>query len=130
MLCIFAGPAIPVGVDVQLESLDTISEVDMVKHGHNVQQLSYNSVPLRLKHTRKNIQNLTVLLLKKCQITEQFCQRPTANFQVIHIILCETIIKVYFRVFFWHLNCFFLQCRIWILTTAHFLIFPETPRMH
>lgn len=54
MLCIFAGPAIPVGVDVQLESLDTISEVDMVKHGHNVQQLSYNSVPLRLKHTKKN----------------------------------------------------------------------------
>lgn len=26
----FAGPAIPVGVDVQVESLDSISEVDMV----------------------------------------------------------------------------------------------------
>lgn len=25
-----AGPAIPVGVDVQVESLDSISEVDMV----------------------------------------------------------------------------------------------------
>lgn len=28
---LFAGPAIPVGVDVQVESLDSISEVDMVK---------------------------------------------------------------------------------------------------
>lgn len=30
--CLFfiAGPAIPVGVDVQVESLDSISEVDMV----------------------------------------------------------------------------------------------------
>lgn len=27
----FAGPPIPVGVDVQVESLDTISEVDMVR---------------------------------------------------------------------------------------------------
>lgn len=26
----FTGPPIPVGVDVQVESLDTISEVDMV----------------------------------------------------------------------------------------------------
>ncbi|MEQ2181726.1 hypothetical protein GOODEAATRI_014479 [Goodea atripinnis] len=26
----FAGPAVPVGVDVQVESLDSISEVDMV----------------------------------------------------------------------------------------------------
>lgn len=26
----FLGPAIPVGVDVQVESLDSISEVDMV----------------------------------------------------------------------------------------------------
>lgn len=26
-----AGPAIPVGVDVQVESLDSISEVDMVR---------------------------------------------------------------------------------------------------
>lgn len=31
--CLFfiAGPAIPVGVDVQVESLDSISEVDMVR---------------------------------------------------------------------------------------------------
>ena len=29
-LCV-AGPAIPVGVDVQVESLDSISEVDMVR---------------------------------------------------------------------------------------------------
>ena len=29
-LCPSAGPAIPVGVDVQVESLDSISEVDMV----------------------------------------------------------------------------------------------------
>lgn len=28
--CFFLGPAIPVGVDVQVESLDSISEVDMV----------------------------------------------------------------------------------------------------
>lgn len=28
----FSGPAIPVGVDVQVESLDSISEVDMVGH--------------------------------------------------------------------------------------------------
>lgn len=27
---IFSGPPIPVGVDVQVESIDTISEVDMV----------------------------------------------------------------------------------------------------
>jgi len=30
-----AGPAVPVGVDVQVESLDSISEVDMVS-GLNV----------------------------------------------------------------------------------------------
>ena len=30
-LCPSAGPAIPVGVDVQVESLDSISEVDMVR---------------------------------------------------------------------------------------------------
>lgn len=29
-----AGPAIPVGVDVQVESLDSISEVDMVSWLH------------------------------------------------------------------------------------------------
>jgi hypothetical protein len=29
-LCIFAGHTVQVGVDVQVESLDTISEVDMV----------------------------------------------------------------------------------------------------
>lgn len=28
--CVSAGPAVPVGVDVQVESLDSISEVDMV----------------------------------------------------------------------------------------------------
>lgn len=28
---LLAGPAIPVGVDVQVESLDSISEVDMVR---------------------------------------------------------------------------------------------------
>lgn len=28
--CLSAGPAVPVGVDVQVESLDAISEVDMV----------------------------------------------------------------------------------------------------
>ncbi len=32
MLWFFAGPAVPVGVDVQVESLDRISEVDMVGH--------------------------------------------------------------------------------------------------
>lgn len=30
-----AGPAVPVGVDVQVESLDAISEVDMVSLGQN-----------------------------------------------------------------------------------------------
>lgn len=30
LLYIFLGPAVPVGVDVQVESLDAISEVDMV----------------------------------------------------------------------------------------------------
>lgn len=29
-VCFILGPPIPVGVDVQVESLDTISEVDMV----------------------------------------------------------------------------------------------------
>lgn len=29
-VCVSAGPAVPVGVDVQVESLDSISEVDMV----------------------------------------------------------------------------------------------------
>jgi len=29
----FSGPAVPVGVDVQVESLDSISEVDMVRSG-------------------------------------------------------------------------------------------------
>lgn len=29
------GPPIPVGVDVQVESLDTISEVDMVRIKHS-----------------------------------------------------------------------------------------------
>lgn len=38
------GPPIPVGVDVQVESLDTISEVDMV------------STYLELKSTTKNNQ--------------------------------------------------------------------------
>ncbi len=31
---LFAGPAVPVGVDVQVESLDRISEVDMVGNFH------------------------------------------------------------------------------------------------
>lgn len=30
LLLILLGPAVPVGVDVQVESLDAISEVDMV----------------------------------------------------------------------------------------------------
>lgn len=39
----FAGPAIPVGVDVQVESLDSISEVDMVS---NPKQLLFTCVVL------------------------------------------------------------------------------------
>lgn len=34
----FGGPPIPVGVDVQVESLDTISEVDMVREAQRQQQ--------------------------------------------------------------------------------------------
>lgn len=30
ILYVYPGPSIPVGVDVQVESLDSISEVDMV----------------------------------------------------------------------------------------------------
>lgn len=36
------GPAVPVGVDVQVESLDAISEVDMVGFG---QRLCITSTP-------------------------------------------------------------------------------------
>lgn len=39
----FAGPAVPVGVDVQVESLDRISEVDMVG---NPKQLLFTCVVL------------------------------------------------------------------------------------
>lgn len=39
-----AGPAVPVGVDVQVESLDAISEVDMVSFG----QKSMSHQPLAL----------------------------------------------------------------------------------
>lgn len=39
-----AGPAVPVGVDVQVESLDAISEVDMVSFG----QKSTSHQPLAL----------------------------------------------------------------------------------
>lgn len=34
--CLPAGPAVPVGVDVQVESLDSISEVDMVSFSHSL----------------------------------------------------------------------------------------------
>lgn len=37
-----SGPAVPVGVDVQVESLDAISEVDMVSFG---QKLYITSTP-------------------------------------------------------------------------------------
>lgn len=38
LLKTLAGPPIPVGVDVQVESLDTISEVDMVSRYYDVKE--------------------------------------------------------------------------------------------
>lgn len=34
VLCVVSGAAIPVGIDVQVESIDSISEVNMVRNSH------------------------------------------------------------------------------------------------
>lgn len=47
LLHIFLGPAVPVGVDVQVESLDAISEVDMVCLYQTVTKTIYVKFKLR-----------------------------------------------------------------------------------
>lgn len=53
-----AGPAVPVGVDVQVESLDSISEVDMVSGLNMLNATKYTIVP-----TGKNGLQIAVILL-------------------------------------------------------------------
>ena len=97
-----AGPAIPVGVDVQVESLDSISEVDMVRKPVVVLTLysvteSYwcrqtalfgvcepflNKIPLQWIHTYVLLNNMFSLQTRQ---TQELGQWPSASNGDTHV---------------------------------------------
>nr|XP_056712405.1 gamma-aminobutyric acid receptor subunit rho-2-like [Euleptes europaea] len=90
----FGGPAIPVGVDVQVESLDTISEVDMdftmtlyLRHYWKDERLAFPS------HTNKSM-TFDGRLVKKIWVPDVFFVHSKRSF--IHDTTTENImLRVY-----------------------------------
>uniref|UniRef100_A0A8C1E3M4 GABA(C) receptor n=1 Tax=Cyprinus carpio carpio TaxID=630221 RepID=A0A8C1E3M4_CYPCA len=90
----FAGPAVPVGVDVQVESLDSISEVDM--DFTMTLYLRHHWKDERLSFPRKNNKSMTIdgQLVKKIWVPDVFFVHSKLSF--IHDTTTENImIRVY-----------------------------------